>query len=155
GGFRGKTSATLQAWATQPRGGKGASASQISLIEYQSILTSLDHLPGPDETQSVRVEERHREKEGIKRRLAALTETCPAAARRWRSGRRAGRWDRFPGCRSTRHCRCRRCPCGWARCRGSDPCHILESGQIQLHYEAGSFLLTYFDRRFLVSPQSA
>ncbi|HET8576334.1 MAG TPA: malto-oligosyltrehalose synthase [Methylomirabilota bacterium] len=40
--------------------------------ELQSILTALEHLPAQTETEPARVEERLREKEIIKRRLAAL-----------------------------------------------------------------------------------
>jgi (1->4)-alpha-D-glucan 1-alpha-D-glucosylmutase len=43
-------------------------------IEYQSILTAIGHLPPSFVTDPVQVAERHREKEVIKRRLAALTE---------------------------------------------------------------------------------
>jgi (1->4)-alpha-D-glucan 1-alpha-D-glucosylmutase len=42
------------------------------LQELRSILTSLEHLPGRTETDPARVEERLREKEIVKRRLAAL-----------------------------------------------------------------------------------
>jgi (1->4)-alpha-D-glucan 1-alpha-D-glucosylmutase len=41
--------------------------------EYQSIITALRHLPPPTETDPVRIRERYREKNVIKRRLAALT----------------------------------------------------------------------------------
>ncbi len=43
------------------------------LQELRSILTSLEHLPGRTETDPVRLEERLREKEVVKRRLAVLT----------------------------------------------------------------------------------
>ncbi len=43
-----------------------------ALIEYQSILTSIRNLPDRHETDPDRVAERHREKEVVKRRLAAL-----------------------------------------------------------------------------------
>jgi (1->4)-alpha-D-glucan 1-alpha-D-glucosylmutase len=43
------------------------------LQEMRSILTALTHLPGHTETESARVEERMREKEIIKRRLAVLS----------------------------------------------------------------------------------
>jgi (1->4)-alpha-D-glucan 1-alpha-D-glucosylmutase len=43
------------------------------LQEMRSILTALTHLPGHTETEPARVEERMREKEIIKRRLAALS----------------------------------------------------------------------------------
>ena len=41
-------------------------------LEYQSILTSIGHLPSNHETEREKVVERNREKEVIKRRLAAL-----------------------------------------------------------------------------------
>jgi (1->4)-alpha-D-glucan 1-alpha-D-glucosylmutase len=44
-----------------------------ALIEYQSILTAVRNLPPRTETDPARVTERRREKEVIKRRLAALT----------------------------------------------------------------------------------
>ena len=44
--------------------------------EYQSILTALRNLPLRTETETERVAERQREKEVIKRRLAALTSAC-------------------------------------------------------------------------------
>src|SRR5438093_9145296 len=43
-----------------------------SLQELRSVLTALAHLPGHTETEPARVEERMREKEIIKRRLAPL-----------------------------------------------------------------------------------
>ncbi len=48
------------------------------LMEYQSILTAIEHLPGRNETDPERVTMRHREKEVIKRRLMALAESAPA-----------------------------------------------------------------------------
>jgi (1->4)-alpha-D-glucan 1-alpha-D-glucosylmutase len=48
-------------------------AEDAGLQELRSILTSLEHLPGRTETDPVRVEERLREKEVVKRRLAVLT----------------------------------------------------------------------------------
>jgi (1->4)-alpha-D-glucan 1-alpha-D-glucosylmutase len=47
------------------------------LMEYHSILTALAHLPPRAATDSLKVDERYREKEVIKRRLAALTDSCP------------------------------------------------------------------------------
>jgi (1->4)-alpha-D-glucan 1-alpha-D-glucosylmutase len=47
-------------------------------LEYQSILTALDHLPSHFETERERILERNREKEVIKRRLATL---CAAESR--------------------------------------------------------------------------
>jgi (1->4)-alpha-D-glucan 1-alpha-D-glucosylmutase len=49
-------------------------AEDPALIEYQSILTAVRNLPPPTETDPARVAERQREKEVIKRRLAALTQ---------------------------------------------------------------------------------
>jgi (1->4)-alpha-D-glucan 1-alpha-D-glucosylmutase len=46
------------------------------LQEYQSILTALRNLPGRTETAPERVQERAREKEVIRRRLAELVEAC-------------------------------------------------------------------------------
>jgi (1->4)-alpha-D-glucan 1-alpha-D-glucosylmutase len=46
-------------------------------IEYQSILTAITHLPPRGVTDPVRMAERHREKEVVKRRLAALADSCP------------------------------------------------------------------------------
>jgi (1->4)-alpha-D-glucan 1-alpha-D-glucosylmutase len=48
------------------------------LMEYQSIVTAIHNLPGRTETDPARIAERQREKEVIKRRLAALEESCPA-----------------------------------------------------------------------------
>lgn len=47
-------------------------------LEYQSILTSIAHLPPQNEKNPERLEERHREKEVIKRRLKRLCDECPA-----------------------------------------------------------------------------
>jgi (1->4)-alpha-D-glucan 1-alpha-D-glucosylmutase len=47
------------------------------LIEYQSILTAISHLPRLSDTEPEKVTERHREKEVIKRRLGKLTEESP------------------------------------------------------------------------------
>jgi (1->4)-alpha-D-glucan 1-alpha-D-glucosylmutase len=44
-----------------------------ALIEYQSILTAIAHLPPHNTSDPAAVAERHREKEVIKRRLAGLT----------------------------------------------------------------------------------
>ena len=44
------------------------------LIEYQSILTAVTHLPHGDETDPARIAEQRREKEVVKRRLAALAQ---------------------------------------------------------------------------------
>lgn len=47
------------------------------ILEYQSILTGLDHLPPRTETDRPKVIERAREKEILKRRLATLCGTSP------------------------------------------------------------------------------
>lgn len=44
--------------------------------EYQSILTAVRNLPSRTETDAEHIAERQREKEVIKRRLAALTDSC-------------------------------------------------------------------------------
>lgn len=46
-------------------------------LELQSIITALNHLPQRHETDPEKVAERQREKEVIKRRLAALYESAP------------------------------------------------------------------------------
>jgi (1->4)-alpha-D-glucan 1-alpha-D-glucosylmutase len=46
-------------------------------IEYQSVLTAITHLPPRTESDPTKIQERQREKEVVKRRLAALTESCP------------------------------------------------------------------------------
>jgi (1->4)-alpha-D-glucan 1-alpha-D-glucosylmutase len=48
------------------------------VMEYESILTALSHLPARSRTDPARVAERQREKEVVKRRLAALVERSPA-----------------------------------------------------------------------------
>jgi (1->4)-alpha-D-glucan 1-alpha-D-glucosylmutase len=55
-------------------------ATNAHLIEVQSILTSIDHLPARTETERSKVIERNREKEVIKRRLAAVVEASPEVA---------------------------------------------------------------------------
>ncbi|MDC0714088.1 malto-oligosyltrehalose synthase [Stigmatella sp. ncwal1] len=54
--------------------------SHPQLIELQSILTAIEHLPSRTETERAKVIERNREKEVIKRRLAALVESSPDVA---------------------------------------------------------------------------
>ena len=49
-------------------------AGDPALIEYQSILTAIRHLPGFHDTAPEKVAERQREKEVIKRRLGTLTQ---------------------------------------------------------------------------------
>src|SRR5262249_13905514 len=48
-----------------------------ALAEYHSILTAVKNLPDRSETEAARVVERQREKEVIKRRLAALVAEEP------------------------------------------------------------------------------
>ncbi len=50
------------------------------LIELQSILTAIEHLPSRTETERAKVIERNREKEVIKRRLAAVVAASPEVA---------------------------------------------------------------------------
>jgi (1->4)-alpha-D-glucan 1-alpha-D-glucosylmutase len=47
------------------------------VLEYQSIMTGLEHLPPRTETERAKVVERGREKEILKRRLAALADASP------------------------------------------------------------------------------
>ncbi len=55
-------------------------AEHAHLIELHSILTAIGHLPARTETERAKVIERNREKEVIKRRLAALAEASPEVA---------------------------------------------------------------------------
>lgn len=48
---------------------------RTDVLELESIITALSHLPPRDQTDPERLRERMREKEIIKRRLSALTET--------------------------------------------------------------------------------
>jgi (1->4)-alpha-D-glucan 1-alpha-D-glucosylmutase len=50
----------------------------LPFLEYQSIVTGIKHLPRRNERDTVRVAERLREKEVIKRRLATLAADVPA-----------------------------------------------------------------------------
>jgi (1->4)-alpha-D-glucan 1-alpha-D-glucosylmutase len=52
-------------------------ADHSHVIELRSILTGLDHLPPQTEQDAARLEERQREKEVVKRRLAALVAESP------------------------------------------------------------------------------
>ncbi len=52
-----------------------------ALAEYQSIVTAIHNLPPREETDPAKVALRHREKEVIKRRLAAICEAEPAVCR--------------------------------------------------------------------------
>jgi (1->4)-alpha-D-glucan 1-alpha-D-glucosylmutase len=49
-------------------------ADDPALVELQSILTAISHLPPTDETEPAAVAERQREKEVVKRRLGTLTQ---------------------------------------------------------------------------------
>lgn len=59
---------------------KGLTEAPEDLRELQSILTALEHLPPPYETDAARLAERLREKEVIKGRLAGLSGRSPAIA---------------------------------------------------------------------------
>ncbi|HEX2971813.1 MAG TPA: malto-oligosyltrehalose synthase [Tepidisphaeraceae bacterium] len=48
-----------------------------AILEYQSILTAIDHLPSSTECDVAKITERRREKEIIKRRLRTLTDQEP------------------------------------------------------------------------------
>jgi (1->4)-alpha-D-glucan 1-alpha-D-glucosylmutase len=48
----------------------------LHLLEFQSILTGVRNLPARTETSAERIAERQREKEILKRRLTALTDSC-------------------------------------------------------------------------------
>lgn len=50
------------------------------LMELESIITALEHLPGLEETDREKCKERNREKEIIKKRLAALVSSAPSIA---------------------------------------------------------------------------
>jgi len=52
-------------------------AADPHLMEVQSILTAIDHLPRQFETEQAKLIERNREKEVIKRRLATLAANAP------------------------------------------------------------------------------
>lgn len=64
-------------------------------VEYQSILTAIQHLPPRNASDPAHVAERHREKEVIKRRLAALGAAC--AEVREEIGRVLDRFNGRPG----------------------------------------------------------
>jgi (1->4)-alpha-D-glucan 1-alpha-D-glucosylmutase len=49
------------------------------VLEFESILTALSHLAPPNESDSGKIRERQREKEVIRKRLAALTDSSEAA----------------------------------------------------------------------------
>jgi len=52
-------------------------AEHPSMVEMLSVLTAIEHLPARTEVERARVIERHREKEVIKRRLAAVVAANP------------------------------------------------------------------------------
>jgi (1->4)-alpha-D-glucan 1-alpha-D-glucosylmutase len=54
--------------------GQSLAADAPALVEFQSILTAISHLPPTDETAPAAVAERQREKDVIKRRLGTLTQ---------------------------------------------------------------------------------
>src|SRR5262249_45823035 len=58
--------------------GQELGADSEPFTEYQSIRTALAHPPHHHVTDAAAVAERHREKEVIKRRLAALANSTPA-----------------------------------------------------------------------------
>jgi (1->4)-alpha-D-glucan 1-alpha-D-glucosylmutase len=64
-------------------------ATSEPFIEYQSILTAVTHLPPCSVTDAARSAERQREKEVIKRRLAALVDANPAVREHVESNVRA------------------------------------------------------------------
>ncbi len=70
-------------------------AGSPALLEYQSILTAVKHLPLRSETAPARMAERHREKEVIKRRMAALAQE--SAAVRAHLGRALADFNGKPG----------------------------------------------------------
>jgi (1->4)-alpha-D-glucan 1-alpha-D-glucosylmutase len=53
-------------------------ATDPAFLEYQSVLTALKHLPPSTETDPALIAEQQREKEVVKRRLAALANDCPS-----------------------------------------------------------------------------
>jgi len=60
--------------------GQSLPADDSDWLEYQSILTAVSHFPARTETAPAQVAERQREKEVIKRRLAAVVAASPAIA---------------------------------------------------------------------------
>jgi (1->4)-alpha-D-glucan 1-alpha-D-glucosylmutase len=56
-------------------------ADNPALQEYQSILSSIAHLPGPREREPEKVAERRRERDVIRRRLAELSTASPEISR--------------------------------------------------------------------------
>jgi (1->4)-alpha-D-glucan 1-alpha-D-glucosylmutase len=55
-------------------------AESPELLELESILTALEHLPQRDQTDPEQIRERQREKDLIKKRLNQLTSSCPPLA---------------------------------------------------------------------------
>ena len=68
------TSCSNLSWRAWRRAGR----SDPEVLELESIVTALDHLPQRTETDAAKVRERQREKEMVKERLAALMETNTA-----------------------------------------------------------------------------
>ena len=56
-------------------------ASRDEVLELESILTSISHLPSREDTDAAKVHERQREKEIVKRRLATLVDASPVVRR--------------------------------------------------------------------------
>ena len=57
-----------------------AGAAHADVLELQSIITALNHLPPREEDDPARLEERHREKDIIKKRLSRLLHDSPTIA---------------------------------------------------------------------------
>ena len=62
--------------------------SHESVLELESILTALSHLPPADETDPAKIQERQREKEIVRKRLGALAESSMAAREEIEASRR-------------------------------------------------------------------
>jgi (1->4)-alpha-D-glucan 1-alpha-D-glucosylmutase len=59
---------------------QAAGADHADVLELQSIMTALNHLPPREELDPARLEERHREKDIVKKRLSRLVQDSPAIA---------------------------------------------------------------------------
>ena len=57
-----------------------AGAGHADVLELQSIITALNHLPPREEHDPARLEERHREKDIVKKRLSRLVQESPTIA---------------------------------------------------------------------------
>jgi (1->4)-alpha-D-glucan 1-alpha-D-glucosylmutase len=55
-------------------------ATHADVLELQSIITALNHLPPREEDDPARLEERHREKDIVKKRLSRLVQDSPVVA---------------------------------------------------------------------------